>query len=685
MNYTLMMVVLFAFAKANTAQAQVFIDKVNAPKNPVGAYWSNLAAKEAKGLVYSIDFTEFPRDGKQVFTQSTMSLEQAIKDKRSYTELKNGLVVKQKLHYDNYVKTYTYNAQNSIVREESDLWLTVYKYDEKNRLIEEEKTDKTKKITDKVTFSYETANGQLIVTSTYYSSDGQRGSVVTEYFKEGLNILKTSNGKTLMRSTYTFDERGNWVKQTTSSTYGDYELERYIIYYDDLDLGIKNKQFAWQRLPYTTGATVGFPVLLFSNSKPPAYAMQVKKFLAARTLDNGALFYINLSNRYYYGKDAFKDRENIGLKGQAVEIAAGSEALVETYGGYIKLYDSGINLKKIKHYKLENAYYLTDSLSQNHYVVYDYDDTNKKQFHAAKKFPEGSMFYTQVKGENTHRLFQNGELLDYSKIGNWKWTQDGTPVAIYNNLPCMVLTGSNANKETGIYVAQAYKGEKLVDKDPTATASNMTDVKPMAFNPALPLQAIKTGEFNFSFYQNGALVERPGYFVRVIEDKDLLLGYGLEDFVIVDYPSIALGATVNVTKVARENEVIVMYLNGKASYFYNSGEILKKADYKLTAINNKQWLVYFTAFRKSIIVDIVKPQAKRFESYYTYSNNDWLCKVPGGGASLFSQGTRYSTSSYAIKTQGNDAFIYVNGKLTFYLANYTTAPVNKMMALTRYK
>jgi hypothetical protein len=689
MNFRILVWFVLAFAKAYTTQSQVYIDKVNAPKNPLGPYFGLLEAIDVKGPVYSVDFTEFPRDGKPMFTQSTISLEQAIKDKQTYTELKNGLVVNQKLHFNNYVKTYTYNAQNCLVREEYDLWLMVYKYDEKNRLIEETKTDKTKNITDRVTFSYEVENGQLVITSTYYDKDGLRGSAVKDYFKDGLQVLRVSNGKVTLRNNIEFDNRGNWVKKSTNSSYGDYELDRSIVYHDDLDVGIKNKQFSWERLPYTKDATIGFPVLIFPNSKLPEHALQVKKFLAARTLDNSALFFINLGSRYYYGKDAFKDKENIGLKGKAVEIAVGSRVLVETYNNYIKLYDSGKNIKNINHYQLENSYYLTDSLAQNHYVVYNYNSALKKQFHIATKFPAGSMFYTKTAETNSYRFFANGQLLDYSKVGQYKYTQDGTTVVVYNGVPFMILSGNNTNKETGIYLAQPYNGEQLFDNSPTIAASQLaSDTKATTsttFNKNLPIQATKTSDYNFKFYQDGVLIARPDYFVRVIEDKDLLLGYGLEDYLIKDYKTISIGSTVTPIKAAGVNEVIVMYLDGKASYFYNSGMVIKKDDYRIQAVNNQQWLVYFKNINKTIIIDKLKPKTERFVPYFAHSFNNWMCKLPGGGTKFFGYGNLYATNSYQVKIQGANAYIYINNRLSFYFANYTTATVNKPVALISYK
>lgn len=74
MKVKLLLLLIFAFAKANNAQAQVFIDKVNAPMNPEGPYWEKLAARDLKGDVYSVDFKEYSRNGRLAFLQSNTTL-----------------------------------------------------------------------------------------------------------------------------------------------------------------------------------------------------------------------------------------------------------------------------------------------------------------------------------------------------------------------------------------------------------------------------------------------------------------------------------------------------------------------------------------------------------------------------------------------------------------------------------
>ncbi len=686
MNSKLCVLIVFAFAKAYTAQSQVFIDKVNAPKNPIGPYWGTPTAMDVKGPVYSVDFAEFPRDGKSVFTQSTISLEQAIKDKGSYLELKNGLIVTEKSKFQDDATTYAYDAQKRIIKKDNKFWLITYKYDSQSRVIEELSTSKEKYTTDKITYSYQPSGDALIVTVIYHYATGD--VVIKEHYKNGLEFLSVGDVYT-RRTTYEYDARGNWIKKKVQHSNQEYyELDRYIVYYDDLDTAIKSKQLLWERVPYTRGAKTGYPVIDFASRNLPAYALQIKKFLANKTIDLGALFYIPLGNRYYYGKDAFKDNENIGLKGKALEIAAGSEALVEVKHGRVKLFDAGRAKEKFKQHLYNNAFYLIDSLAQNHYVINDFNAASSKQFYTATKFPEGSMFYLHDVLFNEYRLFAMGEQLDDNKVGSWKFTRDGTIVAVYNGAPYMILSGSTTNKETGIYLAQPYKGEQLFDKNPNVSTSPVLQTaqkNAVTFNPKQPLQAKKTGNLNYDFYQNGALVQRPAYFVRVIGDQELLLGYGLEDFVILENSSVAIGETITLTKVARENEIIVMYLNGKASYFYNSGKVLQKNEYIITAVDQNRWLVYFPTFQKSAIVEINKPANIRFAASYTYSTNDWLYKTTGGAVNIYSQGRAIAASNFSLKSQGTDAFVYVHGKLSYYLAKFTTAPLNTMVPLQKYK
>lgn len=62
-------------------------------------------------------------------------------------------------------------------------------------------------------------------------------------------------------------------------------------------------------------------------------------------------------------------------------------------------------------------------------------------------------------------------------------------------------------------------------------------------------------------------------------------GYALEDYLIKDYGMISIGSTVTPIKVAGANELILRYVDGKASYLDNSGEVIKKDDYRIQAVN----------------------------------------------------------------------------------------------------
>ncbi|MDP5078381.1 MAG: hypothetical protein NWQ19_09815 [Nonlabens sp.] len=42
--------------------------------NPEGPYWEELAARDLKGDVYSVDFKEYSRNGKLAFLQSNTTL-----------------------------------------------------------------------------------------------------------------------------------------------------------------------------------------------------------------------------------------------------------------------------------------------------------------------------------------------------------------------------------------------------------------------------------------------------------------------------------------------------------------------------------------------------------------------------------------------------------------------------------
>lgn len=675
------------FIVALSVNAQVCIDKINAPENPAGPYWAELKNREAKGDVYSIDFAVFPREGKLVYLPSIITLEQAIKEKKPFIEVKNGLIVKEKAGYSDQVTMYAYDANKNIIREENSHWIFNYKYDTKNRLIEKIATSKKETNIDnktkKTIYIYEQINEELVVTKTWYTENTKTFSKT--HYKNGLELLNTYEND-VRKKAYVFDEKGNWIveKTTSNNSWQNNTLERTIIYYSDLDFGIKNKQFNWELIPFAPGSDIGFPVIIYNNGRKPSSVLSIKKFTAARTIDDSALFYLELGNHYYFGKDAFKSREAIGLKGFAKEVSTGSEALFESKGGYVRLYDQGKNLKNFAQYYTEKCYYVADSLGTNHYIIGNFDPNADKQFYPATKYTNTKMFYTIEAKKNTYQLFENGKPLDYTGITKWQYTEAGDRVVQYKGNPYMILVDSGKNKTLGFYPAKAYNNEKIFDNDPT-NPNDKGDTILATFNPVMPLKAIKIGEFTYRFFQNDVHIENPKCMVRMMEDKEVMFSYGYEDFIIANNPSSVIGNEVDVQKVARENEVIVMYINGKVGYFYNGCDVVTKENYKIAAIDNTKWLVYFSAFRKSIIVDITKPSTTRFVPYYTYLANDYLYKTTNGGTKLFSQGQGYAPNNYTVKTQGADAFIYVNGKLSFYLKNFSTANTNQMLALTPYK
>ncbi|AGC75758.1 YD repeat-containing protein [Nonlabens dokdonensis] len=466
MKLNVVLIMILAFAKAYTLQSQVFIDKVNAPLNPYGPYWKELAINELQGDVYSMDFKEYPRNGKVPYLESNITLEQAIKDKKDYLLLKNGLVTTQKSAFASSPSFFEYDLNKNIIREENDFWIYTYKYDSRNRVVEKTSNSKQNNTIEKLNYEYANEKGELIVTITY----NIQGKITSEkkHFKDGLEVLSIyANDKRV--TTYEFDEKGNWIKKKVKSNSMPYELSRSIIYYSDIDAAIKSKQLNWERVYYMEGSQIIFPKARFNNR----YAS--KKIIATRTLDNSGLFYIPQDKNYYYAKDAFKSKEDLGLQGVAPQVTVGSEAILEYHEGSVRAFDKGKLVSKMKLYYVEKSVYITDSLRTTHYITQNVDQSDPKHFYTSVKYTDVQSFYSIENEKKVYKIFSNGEQFDYSKITKWGFTAAGDSVIYVDDEPYLVLKGSASNPLRTFFPAYVYNGEKLYLKDPTKKSANLSN------------------------------------------------------------------------------------------------------------------------------------------------------------------------------------------------------------------
>ncbi|MFD0990658.1 hypothetical protein ACFQ1R_11160 [Mariniflexile jejuense] len=658
MKKNLLLFLCFAFAEAYTAKAQVYIDKVNAPVNPIGPYYNELAAKNIKGSVYIVDYSTYPRNGKRNYTTSSYSLQDAIKNKWEYYETQNGLLTVTKTAFYDKATTYKYDTNKCIIYEENDFWIHNYSYDTKKRLIETTSYNKAKKATDKTQYSYYANNDLLVVTGNIKNADGISGTTITQ-FKNGLLISSAWNDEMPIRREYVFDTKGNWINEKViNPRYMTTNTARNIVYYEDIDLIIKNKKLDWEKQYFLDGSDVVLPYAMIRNEPVK------KQLIGTRTIDNGVLFFIDKESRYYYGTGAFLSNHDKGIKGTAFEIASGYESLLEYNNGSISLYDNGLLIKNFKHHYYGESYYLTDSTAQRHFIVQDYKSSNG--FYPAKTYVNNPVVYGHNPEKGLIKLFINGEeVKDYSDV-KWKYSENGDHIAVKNNNPLYVLTGTATNTVYKLYIGKQYNGEKILDNNPLSKKETA-----IAYSPALPVVAKKLGDTSFEFYQNNNLITNPRYFIITADNENMLLGYGFDDFVFYNYKSIPTGTMVNTTKVAKENEVVLLYKNGILNYIYNNGTIISNNDMSVLNAGESFYLIYLKKLNKTIKISrTTLSKDVKFQSATTYSNNDWI-DIAHGKAVIFSNGKVLDSNSYKIHVDaGRNAHIYINNKPVWYVKNY---------------
>lgn len=501
MKNAIWLLVCLAFAKAYTTQAQVFIDKVNAPLNPVGAYGVELAAMNLKGDVYIVDYWVYNRDGKRMVTASSYSLEEAIKNKWPFTELQNGLIIKDKSKYAVVPKTYQYNANKCIISEEDDYWIRNYRYDSKKRLIETTSYRKKEQTTDVTSYSYALINDILTVTSDFRKNKENPG-ILTEQFKNGLKISAKWNDEAPITREYEFDKKGNWItEKVVNPRYSTSYKNRNIVYYEDIDKIIKSKKLNWEKCIFVEGSDIVLPYVMVNNQPIK------KRIMVTQSINNDGLFFIELDDdsRYYYSVGAYASNKDLGVKGIATEIAAGCEALLEYRDNSIGLYDKARALKNFKHHRYGSSYYVADSTGQRHFIIQNYE--SKNGFYPATVFEGKPVIYGQNPERNEFKLYADGESIENYDGVSWKYLDNGDYVVVKNDKPLYILTGSATNTNYKLYLGKPYNGEKLFDTSPIVkkkpnnkTTAGTTSPEPIATKP------ISTKANNTSLSQNAQKV-----------------------------------------------------------------------------------------------------------------------------------------------------------------------------------
>ncbi len=675
MKNAIWLLVCFAFAKAYTVQAQVFIDKVNAPLNPVGPYAHELAAINVNGSVYAVEYARYERDGKLKYAASSYSLQEAIKNKWAYTEMKNGLITVEKPSFSENPTYFEYNANKCLIREKNQFWTYTYTYDSKKRLIEKKsiRLDGTKP-NEASSYSYNQIGDVLHIVTTIKDSK-ERNSILKQQFKNGLEISRQWNDEKLITRSYIFDSKGNWIEEETINPgHASEPRTRELVYYNDIDAIIRNKKLDWEKYPAVKGADIFFPFVKTSNQ------YMTKHMNPGRAIGNGALYYLDLGSRYYYNDGAFASYSDKGTKGMAVEVSAGSESLFQYKDNLVLLVDGNKTPKNLKHINFGDDYYLSDTINAIHYLVKNYKNSSNT-FTPAKKYEGEIAFYGKNSAKSTVVIIKNGKILDYSKIGAFQYTQNDEPVVIYDGKPILVLKGYHNLPDDQLHTASPYKNEAL------KKASAQADKGREQFKDNLPLYVKPITNEEFLFIQNQKIITSATLLDTDVTKEDLFIFYDKHFYVVYNYKTAPLEQPVLAQKIGTSVDFIAHYKDGlTAYYYYYEGKILyPDKDYISKTIATDKRLVYLPKLGKSVIVDNKISKEIKYKTFTPVGKNDYLKITDTGSIVPYTNGNYIPNTDYKFYVdKAGNAHIYVHDKPAFYLSNYDKLPRPSIQTLEKH-
>lgn len=669
MKRFLLTFICLAFAKVALSQGEgseseksVYIDHINAPLNPLGPYDVTVEGKNLKGDVYMVGYKDYS-NGQRYGTELSSDKEEATANKIWYYLEKDGLVVENKAYWSDDVFYFTYDSKNRLISEKNNDSHVTYEYDNKSRIIKKTTAYLRVNKTKERTYTYKTDGDTLVINLYFETDEGEKKRFIYRY-KNGL-IIEKQTWSDVDKYTYKFDHKGNWVFKDWTNRTGD-PIKRTIVYRKDIDKIIADKQLSWEKRRIYDAHVETAPYLVINDQK-------VSGIQTSRALSNQAFFYLNDGQRYYRGNNAYSKTKGEGHKGTATLLSEGREVIFQNLDGYVKLFDKGKSISYLKYDRYGSDFYVRDTVSQKHYIIKDFVNYSKEIYYP-EIIENTTSFYGRNIANETYILYINGSNPDYSRVSKSKYTESGDPIVFYDNKPILILKDYYKIKSKGLHPAIAYTNEKIFDKNPTKKAVE-------AFNKNQTVQLKKVDSTKANFYQNNQPIEVPNYMVFDAFNNDMIFGYGLEDFVIKDFTSMPLNSTRTARIVAKENEILTQYVDGKLKYIFNSGKMLGKDDYKIVDVGYGKWLVYFNRLNKSALLTINRDSNIDYAGYMTYVNNAWIYKRETGIV-LYVNGAIKKGGTFKSYVDGKRALhININDKLAYYLSDYSSLSTGNMYAL----
>jgi hypothetical protein len=657
---------IFAFAKANTIQAQVFMDRINAPENPMGVYEGTYAAKNLKGNVYYADFMWYDKNKKQI-GENAIPEEWDPKNRSPYyVKTENGLIVEQGKLKDTIY--YTYDAKKRLLSEKGTYWNYEFQYDAMGRVIQKIAVNKDK-VSIITTTSYKKIGDELQVKREVLENGTSR--IVDLVYKNGLVVFFESQNNKSTKS-YDFDAYGNYVKTTNIDANGKVYIQpREIIYWHEVNEILTNKKLDWESSRVIDKTPIYSPYVQIKGRRikygiSPAYL-----------LNYDAAYYLDAGKTYLRAVKAYTtDRSNTG-KGTARILTQGHEALFQYKDKLMVLLDRGDVVKNASHNRLGDDYYVVDTVSQIHYLIKDYQKS-KDSFTPAIKKTGNHSFYGRNLEKKTVSIFLNGKTPDYRYV-DFSNTVKGEKVMNYYGKPILVLTGYEKEIGDQIFEARPYAGEQI--NEGAAPVENLPEHDS---NIALFVRRKNGSEYNT--VQNNQLVQQPLYFEMTAKGDNLLIGYDQDIYALYGFREMKDGIDHPTTKISEVMDIVVEYIDGQVSYFYLDGIGLKQdKGYVSSTILEGKMLVYFPQLKKSAIVDKVKPVGVFYVAAGTTANNDLLKITETGAIPPFVNGKFLSQSDYKFyKDAAGNAHIYINEKPVYYLAGFDSKPKPSIQPLEKH-
>lgn len=662
MKVKLLYLLIFAFAKAYTSQAQVYSDKVNAPLNPLGMYGGLYENQLLKGNVYYADFKWYDKN-KQLIGERALPSEWNSKSTNDkYIKTKNGLIVEYGSPKSQII--YEYDAKKRIVSEKYSNNTYTYSYDIQGRIVKKENflNGKTISIT---TFKY-TTQGDLLTVSAEETIASTVYKLAYTY-KNGLNLSFTNDGKTT-NYTYTFDNIGNWVTKTFIGTSGKEITEvREIIYWSDIEPILNGTSLDWKSVSSLTRQSVYFPYPYLKGK------VIEKGILTVRGISNDGIFYTPVGNKYFFSSGAYSnDNTNTG-KGQAQLISEGNEAIFQEKDSKALLIDYGKVVSGL-HNRLGNDYYIADTVNKIHYIAKNFNQS-KNSFTPVKKYYGDLAFYGVDRETNKYFIFYKGSTVNYSEA-TLATTDSGETVLIYENKPVFILTGYNTAPHRELLPTRPYNGENLKESE---------EAFKFAFNPDLPLYIKKETATSSSFYQQDKGIVFPTVWGRAAKQEDFVMNYGDNSYVVLDYDNVKVGDKKLAIKITSSSPIIAHYLDGTLAYFYSNSLALKTNERINSTISDNKMLVYFPKWNKSALLDFKKASAPNYVGVDLIESNDFLKITDTGAIALYTNGKFIPFEDYKfyIDDAGN-AHIYMNEKPLLYLAGFDSKAKPSIQVLEKH-